>query len=539
MAAAALLIICWLVVNLRRLLTHNSIRHLRGPPSAFTLFGNVTDTLYQASVGDVEFRWLKEYGGAWRLRGLLGANILALADPKALQHVLQKSGYNYPKTRQLSVTLFNLTGRSILWAPTGEIHARHRKVMNPAFSVPQLRSFIPLFRQSAKKLTQIWKDQVNAGHPDGVTLPVDRWLARATLDIIGEAAFDFDFGALDNTENEVSKAYHRMFADSQLYPSVWNLLFQATWSLLPEPLLYYIRYLPTREYKTYRSTLSVMDKIAARLIEERTREFGAGDPDKSRKDVMSVLVRANMSENPSTRLSDEEMRSQMFAMTLAGHETTANTVTWMLWELAKHPDIQEQLRQEIAEKRMEVTANGSYEFALDDLESMPLLQAVIKETLRYHPISSFLWRVAAKDDVIPLEKPIVTTTGETVTEIPIAAGQVIMPSLCSYNRLAHVWGEDAHDWNPMRFLQGDTEKQTKVGMLSNLITFSAGVRSCIGWRFSVLEMQAIIVELVENFRFFLPDDKPEIIRAPTMTMGPMVKGKLHEGFQMPLRVVPV
>ena len=85
-----------------------------------------------------------------------------------------------------------------------------------------------------------------------------------------------------------------------------------------------------------------------------------------------------MSENPSTRLSDEEMRSQMFAMTLAGHETTANTVTWLLWELARHAGIQDQLRQEIAEKRAEVTANGSYDFALDDLESMPLLQAVIK-----------------------------------------------------------------------------------------------------------------------------------------------------------------
>ena len=70
---------------------------------------------------------------------------------------------------------------------------------------------------------------------------------------------------------------------------MWNILFQATWSLLPEPLLYYIRYLPTREYKAYRSTLSVMDKIAAQLIEERTRDFAAGDPDKSRKDVMSVL----------------------------------------------------------------------------------------------------------------------------------------------------------------------------------------------------------------------------------------------------------
>ncbi|GJE88903.1 cytochrome P450 [Phanerochaete sordida] len=556
--ALVLLASGWLAVTVYRALTHNSIARVRGPPSASLLLGNVTDTLYQESVGDVEFKWLRDYGGAWRLKALLGANILALADPKALQHVLQKSAYDYPKTRQLWVTLYNITGRSILWAPAGEIHARHRKVMMPAFSVPQLRSFLPLFRRSASKLSQLWKDRILAGRPGGATVEVNDWLARTTLDVIGEAAFDFDFGALDDTQNELSQAYHNMFADSQLYPSVWNMIFQALWSLMPEPLLYYIRYLPTREFKRYRSTREIMDKFSAELIKERRRDFVAGDPDKSRKDVMSVLVRANMSENPKTQLSDEEMRSQMSAMTLAGHETTANTLTWMLWELAKYPDVQDQLRAEIAQKRQDIVANGAYDFALDDFEAMPLLQAVVKETLRFHPIASYLWRVAAKDDVIPLEKPIVTETGELISEIPIAAGQVVMPSLCTYNRLAHVWGEDAHEWNPTRFLERDTEKETKVGMYANLISFctlflrlrdpkltflflfaAAGVRSCIGWRFSVIEMQAIVVDLVENFRFAIPDDKPEIIRAPTMTMGPMVKGKMQEGFQMPLHVVPV
>lgn len=191
-------------------------------------------------------------------------------------------------------------------------------------------------------------------------------------------------------------AHSHFSADSQLYPSLWNVLFQATWSVLPEPLLYYIRYMPSREYKRYRSTLKVMDKVSQQLIEERRRDFTAGDPDASRKDVMSVLgklrslyyatcvlssvapVRANTSENPRTRLNDEEMRSQMATMTLAGHETTANTLTWLLWELAKHPEVQDALRAEIAEKREGVTAAGAYDFTMEDLESMPLLQAVIK-----------------------------------------------------------------------------------------------------------------------------------------------------------------
>lgn len=150
------------------------------------------------------------------------------------------------------------------------------------------------------------------------------------------------------------------------------------------------------------------------------------------------------------------MVSQMAAFTLAGHETTANTVTWLLWELTNHVGIQDQLRAEIAQKRQEIHERGDIDFTMDDLEAMPLLQAVVKvclpprlsryrrsykklsqETLRYHPIAYALFRTAARDDVIPLSQPVVTTSGEVVSEIPIGKGQVIWTSLAGYNR--YVW----------------------------------------------------------------------------------------------------
>lgn len=90
------------------------------------------------------------------------------------------------------------------------------------------------------------------------------------------------------------------------------------------------------------------------------------------------LVRANASENPKSKLSEEEMVSQMAALTLAGHETTANTIAWLLWELAKHPEYQQKLRDEIALKRAEINARGDVDFTMDDLESMEYLQAALK-----------------------------------------------------------------------------------------------------------------------------------------------------------------
>ena len=94
--------------------------------------------------------------------------------------------------------------------------------------------------------------------------------------------------------------------------------------------------------------------------------------------LTQLVVRANASEDPRSKLNDEEMVSQMAALTLAGHETTANTIAWMLLELARHPDYQDKMRAEIAHKRAEVAARGDADFTMEDLESMEYLQAVIK-----------------------------------------------------------------------------------------------------------------------------------------------------------------
>ncbi|KAF7791574.1 hypothetical protein EIP86_002590 [Pleurotus ostreatoroseus] len=527
---------------------------IRGPSGNFW-WGHASGFARQTNVGDLDFQWNSEYGNAWRIGGVMGEDILMLSDPKvdiahdvaqhspdhydflqALQHIFHKSGYHYPKHIEANTMSRVITGRGILYAH-GTSHQRHRKVMNPAFTAQQLRTFLPLFRRASTKMCQQWKDEVLADAPKGSTVMVNKWLARLTLDVIGEAAFDFEFGALDNASNEVSQAYNDMFIDSVMHPSKWNTLFRASWKYLPTFVLDFVDYIPTREYKRFRHTTKVINKVSKQLIEEKTEALLSGG--QTSKDVMSILVRANVSENPKTRLNAEEMIAQMSTLTLAGHETTANTLTWYLWELAKHPEFQTKLREEIMAVRANISTRGDSDLTIDDLDSMPLLQAGMKETLRYHSIVYHLLRTADQDDVIPLSSPIYTKKGQMMTEIPIKAGQNILVSVCAYNRLTDVWGKDAHEWNPMRFLNDDSEKQVKIGVYSNLMSFSAGLRGCIGWRFSVIEMQAIMFDLVENFKFTLPEEKLEILRLPAGLMGPLIKEKPQEGLAMPLRIVPL
>ena len=139
-------------------------------------------------------------------------------------------------------------------------------------------------------------------------------------------------------------------------------------------------------------------------------------------------------------------------MLAAGHETVANTLTWMFLEMARNPTIQARLRREIKSVEQSVRLRGDSEFTHADCEAMTYLNAFIKvsmaipfhkyysdlsgtqESLRFHPVGPSVYRRAGKNDVLPLSTPIVTTSGEQLTALPIPKGIRIVTSIAAYNR---------------------------------------------------------------------------------------------------------
>ncbi|TBU30198.1 cytochrome P450 [Dichomitus squalens] len=518
-----------------RVFNRGGIKHIRGPPSPSFILGHDPVIARQEEAGILDIQWMKEYGPTWRVRGAFGTDVIMSADPKAIQHVFQKSGYNYPKKMSQNLLNWLLAGPGIA-AVGGHDHQRQRKIMNPAFSVPQLRSFLPLFQRIATKLSNKWKGELVA--TGELSLLLNKWLSRATLDVIGEAAFDYNYHALDDGErNEISKAYANIFADASYMPSTASLLFRAAWDYIPTPVLKLTRYIPLNPYTRMRKLNNMFREYGKHILREQGPEVDTEKKVNS-KDAMSILIKANRSADSKTRLDDEELSAEMFTLTLGGHETTSTTLTFLLYELARHPEYQERMRQEIRDVRSKVAQCGGAELTTEDLDSLTLTNNAIKETLRFHPIALGLARVALKDDVIPLTYPIVSTTGETIREIPVKAGQAFSASFVAYQRLTDVWGEDANEWNPDRFLRIETSKQpANVGVFANLMTFSAGIRACIGWRFSVLEMQAFLAELVETFQFYPPKEKVDIQQAVAgINVFPAIRGKADQGSAMPMRI---
>jgi cytochrome P450 len=274
-------------------------------------------------------------------------------------------------------------------------------------------------------------------------------------------------------------------------------------------------------------------------VDEKTEALLAG---KGKRDIMSLLVKANASANERANLSEAEVLAQMQTIMTAGHETTANTMSWTLFELTKNPDVQAKLRAEIQATERAIHARGNTDFTAADFESMAYTTAVMKEVLRFHTVSYTSLREAARDEILPLSKPLVTKSGKRITELPIAKNTVLVVSLAGYNRNTDVFGEDAHKFNPERWLDGSLQDKatTKLGVYANLMTFGSGHRACIGWRFAVYEYQAFLVELVKNFEFSMdPTLATKIRREASLVMLPTIHGEVELGPQLPVTIKAV
>ncbi|GJJ11714.1 hypothetical protein Clacol_005951 [Clathrus columnatus] len=445
----------------------------------------------------------------------------------AIQYILNTAGYNYPKTASGRAGSSLLLGKGLVWAE-GSQHARQRKIMTPAFSFNTLRDFIPMFRYKSQKTVNKIKEQIESAETsDPNVVNMVPWLSRTTLDIIGAAAADYDFQAIEGGQsNKLTQAYSNLLADAFYKRSDIDIAVGYLMGKVPEFVFNLMKQLPTRSLKRMKRYMSVVMAVAQEVVDKQTALYAHGK--EGSKDLMSVL-------------------GTIFDITFffAGHETTSSSLVWALYELSRHPEYQTKVREEIKATRARVAERGDGEITISDLDSMQYLPALMKwlepenfrqETIRFHPIVGGVIREAGRDDHIPLDIPIKLTTGEVVTSIEVEQGQQILLSFINYNRLKSVWGEDADVWRPERFLEDhDHKQQTRLGVLSNIATFSSGIRSCIG----VLEMQAILVELVENFEFLPPPGDIEILRVSVGVMGPMVKGSKSGRTELPLTVKPL
>ncbi|KAJ8594235.1 cytochrome P450 [Rhizopogon salebrosus TDB-379] len=529
---AATLIIVYTVY---RRYTSISLADVPGPDPDSFIMGNL-NKLYQGQVGEADFNWVAQYGNVVRFKGTFGEDQLLISDPVAMQYILAKSGYEFPKQYERLIVSQMMAGRGVGWA-TGDNHKRQRKVIVPAFGAPEAKAFLPLFKGCAESMSNKWMDIISDSKEQSVVLDIPGWMSRATLDAIGEAAFDAQFGSIDNNESAIARSYSGMMNGTFGSPSARQIFLQEISRYIPYRVHEYLgetsknpRILRVREMKT------VTTSFAKQMVKDKAKMLLQG---KGSRDVFSLLVKANMDTDAKEKLTEEELIAMMrWVHNMIRHETTANTLSWGLLELARNPDVQSRLRAEIRETEAVIHARGDIQYTTADFDNMPYTTAVMKEILRFCPALYHVYRTAIEDDVLPLSQPITTRHGKIIHELPVPKGTRIVVSLAAYNRNKDLWGEDAHVFSPERWLSG-IAKENKVmssGVYANLMSFGSGARTCIGWRFALVEFQAFLTEFVGKFEFALTDKCERVRRTGALVMSPTLEGEVENGVQLPLRV---
>ncbi|KAI5478309.1 cytochrome P450, family 46, subfamily A (cholesterol 24(S)-hydroxylase) [Pseudohyphozyma bogoriensis] len=538
---------------------------LPGPQSDSVLYGNLP-TMLEEEPGKYLTRMSRVHGGAMYYKGILGESRLVFTDPTALNYVLVQHPYDFPKPPAVRGNLGRILGKGILFSE-GEDHRRQKKLLTPAFSPSHLRHLAPTFFEQSYRLRDKWTELINertvqtwsfkdeatddafrelakeAAEPEAV-LEVSYWLSKLTLEIIGLTGFGYSFGSFDSDEpTPLAKAFSGMAsARSNGRITATQMFIGRTLGNLISHLPFLV-YLPLKSIKRVRKGLETMESESTKIIKQAKRELmesGGESAREERKDLMTLLLKSNLTAtDPKAQMSDAELMGQMTTFILAGHETTATSLTWLLWTLARHPEVQTKLRAEIREARAKALSEGKEEIDSDDLSSLEYLDAVTREILRFESPVSQTIRHAAKDDVVPLSEPIVDKTGKTISAVPVPAGTILFIPIVACNKNKKVFGDDADKFRPERWLEGKVgEKVQGHGLYSQLLTFLSGPRGCIGYKFALLEFKAIVSVLIDEFTFAERDltGGPEVDRRSQIVTKPYLVGEADLGARMPLRI---
>ncbi|KAJ7838268.1 cytochrome P450 [Mycena leptocephala] len=503
------------------------LRNVAGPKSPSLIFGSFKQL---KSDDNVIKQWRDEYGPTFMFRSMFSARHLHTSDVKALSHMLS-NGSVYQRPPYVNKGRERLLGNGIL-SVEQEDHRRQasapssdlRRVMltNQAFGTQQIRGLTEIFVKKAVELRDIWSSQL--AQENGTPAPVDvfSWLRRMTLDVIGEAGFNYEFNSLHTKEkpNELNKAFTDLLHSPE---APRNQLFQLIQALVP-----ILAFVPLPGSKVIANARTAMFSIAGRIVSDNIRAFEE-EKSESGKNLVSVLIKANLDSNvpESQRLTHIEVVSQIPAFLVAGHETTSAATAWAMHALSLNPSVQIKLREELFTLS---TDNPT----MDQLNSLPYLESVVREVLRVYAPVPALERIAMQDDVLPLSRPYIDTAGNSHDTLIIPKGQIIHLPLLAVNTDKEIWGDDAAEFKPERWENVPRAASAIPSVWGNLFTFFAGQNNCIGFRFSVVETKALLFTLIRAFEVEPAVTKGGIVSSSSGLQAPMVRAEPEKGTCLPM-----
>ncbi|EKM50918.1 uncharacterized protein PHACADRAFT_128546 [Phanerochaete carnosa HHB-10118-sp] len=492
-----------------------SVESLPVPPGASWIFGHEGEVVKNAP-GRIFREWADKLGLTYRIKAAFGArDVLVLCDPAGIAHILQKKVYDYHHSRVVRPRIGRLLGKGLGWVEGEVEHKRMRHLISPSLSHENMKEMESDVRVAAMQVIDNFTHEVHASNNK-------KWVnlfdvtGKATLTIIGRVAFLHDFeGGESEDARKILEA--RRIGVSPAIKSSSLIMFML---LRRFPIL---NDLPIPALQVQGLAREIIQSGVAHEMIRRNEDVVEGVDPKSHNDLLSRLLIAHS----AGQISTEELYAQISTFIITGNETSTQTLAFMIWELARHPDVQERLRKELKA----FPGEPNY----DDFQAkLPYLDAVMRESLRLYPGLPYMERVATKEDVIPLREPVKLSNGKVVSELPISPGQVVLIPILSFQRMDSVY-EDGETFRPERWLDGSVDTSTRqFSGWGHMLAFSDGPRNCIGTRLGLLQMKVILTYMMERFRFV--DTHEDVTFKISSSLQAWVADKPELGPCLPVRV---
>ena len=380
-------------------------------------------------------------GDVVRLR--LGQTVYLLNHPDHVQRVLHDNHANYRKSFFYD-RMKPLVGEGLLTSEGGA-WKRRRRLAQPAFHKERLAGFAGIMAEHTAAMLERWAGPAERGEP----IDVAAEMMRLTLTVVGHALFGFDLlGRADDAGRALTTALR--ITNDRFYSLVY----------VPQPV-------PTPRNLRFARAKRFLDHVVGEVISARR----AGP---SRPDLLGMLMEARDADTGES-LSDEELRDEVMTMVLAGHETTANALSWAFHLLSLAPPVDRRLHEESA------TVLGGRAPAVDDLPRLELASRVHQEAMRLYPPAWAFGREAIAADAFG--------------DVRIPAGTAVTISPWLLHRDPR-WWDDPAGFDPDRFAPEASRGRPRYAY----VPFAAGPRMCIGNAFAMMEMQIVLAMVAGRYR---------------------------------------
>ncbi|XP_068650950.1 cytochrome P450 CYP72A616-like [Aristolochia californica] len=395
-----------------------------------------------------------------------------ILDPEMIKEILSSKFDQFQKPISNPVTKLLATG---LLDCTGEKWAKHRKILNPAFHLEKIKGMLPDFHTSCMELICKWDNL--AGTQEG-SCEVDVWheFQNLTGDVISRSAFGSNYSEgspIFKLQSELAKLVAKAIS-SPYFPG--------------------LQYLPTKDNLRRKKISNEMSAFISSIIEKKEKAMKLGKAPQG--DLLSLLLKSNLKEfqkgGSSKAITTKEVIEECKSFYFAGHVTTLILLTWTMVLLSMHPLWQNCARDEV----LQIFGKNKPEF--DDLSHLKIVNMILHEVLRLYPPVILLVRTTYKE--------------VRVGKVTFPPGvELALPALFLHHD-KELWGEDAEEFNPERFI-GGVSKAAKYQ--TSFIPFGWGPRTCLGQNFALIEAKLALSMILQQFSFEL---SPFYVHAPSSVL---------------------